>query len=297
MGLFEDISYLTASVEAGSFAGAARRLGVTASAVSRRIAALEDELGAQLLARTTRTLRLTDDGRAFHERCSRILEELEDARRGLAHARRKPTGVLRVESAVAISRALLVPHLPAFLAKYPELSVELTARDAFVDLVAEGADVALRIGALRPGNLIAKKLGEAEIVAVASPAYLERRGVPRHPRDLARHDLLGFLRDGRPAPWHFSVDGEVVDVPIAGSFHSNDIEALRALVLSGRGIVSAFDFLVADDLRAGRIVRVLPDFERARWPIHALYTPNRHLLPKVRVFLDFVAAMFRRARG
>ena len=290
MGLLEDITCLTTAIETGSFAAAARRLGVTPSAVSRRVSALEEDLGARLLARTTRTLRLTDDGRAFHARCARILEELAEARGALARARERPSGVLRVESATAISRVLLAPRLPAFLAKYPELRLELTARDAFVDLVAEGADVALRIGSLRPANLIAKKLGEAELWYVASPAYLRRRGRPRRVEHLHEHDLLGFLRDGRPDPWRFPGAEGSVEIPAEGCFHSNDFDAMLALVAAGRGIAAGFDFLVADDVRAGRLVRVLDDAVVVRWPLHALYTPNRHLLPKVRVFLDFVAA-------
>jgi len=291
MGFYEDISFLLASVESGSFAAAARKLGVTASAVSRRIAALEDDLGAQLLARTTRTLRLTDDGRAFYEHCARIVDDLEAARAALARSRKRPSGTLRVDCAVSIARVLVMPKLPAFLEHNPELQVELTARDQFVDLVAEGADVAVRVGDVRSTSLIARKLGEAEIVMVAAPAYLERRGVPRHPRDLAHHHLLGFMRDGHPTPWRFADADDGAHLP-RGGFHSNDIEALRTVALAGRGIVSAFDFLVAADLRARRVVRVLPTYTLARWPIHALYPPNRHLLPKVRAFLDFLAEVF-----
>lgn len=294
MGLLEDITCLTTAVETGSFAAAARRLGVTPSAVSRRVSALEDELGARLLARTTRTLRLTDDGRAFHARCARILEELSEARGALARSRERPSGVLRVESATAISRVLLAPRLPAFLARYPELRVELTARDAFVDLVAEGADVALRIGSLRPANLIAKKLGAAALWCVASPGYLRRRDRPQQVEDLREHDLIGFLRDGRPDPWRFSRADSDVEITPDSCFHSNDFDAVLALVVAGRGIAIGFDFLVADLVRAGRLVRVLDDASSVHWPIHALYTPNRHLLPKVRAFLDFVTTAVAR---
>jgi len=294
MGLLEDIAYLTTTVEAGSFASASRRLGVTASAVSRRVAALEDELGARLLARTTRTLRLTDDGRAFYEQARRILEQLDDARGALARAKQKPTGLLRVECAVALSRAILAPHLAAFLARYPELEVQLIARDDLVDLVAESADVALRIGPLRPANLIARKLGDGEIIVVGAPAYLKRRGTPRAPADLARHAALGYARAGRSDPWRFAAEHGATEIAVNGPFRTNDLEAMRAVVLAGRGLVSVFDFLVADDLVAGRLVRVLAHVPGERWPIHALYPPNRHLLPKVRVFLDFVAPLVRR---
>jgi DNA-binding transcriptional LysR family regulator len=288
MGQLEDIVHLRATVDAGSFAAAARKLGVTPSAVSRRVARLEDELGVRLLARTTRALRLTDDGRAFTDRCARILDELDEAKRSLARSRERPTGTLRVDCGVVVARSLLTPHLPAFLARHPSLSLELTVRDQRVDLVTEGVDVAVRIGVLEPMSLIAKKLGEAEIVVVGSPAYLKRRGRPGHPRDLAKHDVLGFLRDGHPAAWSYLDEGGTRAIAVTGPFHSNDVDALRAVAIAGRGLVYAFDFLVEDDLRAGRLVRVLEDAAPVRWPLHALYSPNRHLLPKVRVFLDFL---------
>jgi LysR family transcriptional regulator for bpeEF and oprC len=296
MTSFEGIEVLIATVEAGSFTAAARKLGVTASAVSRRVARLEEELGVQLLARTTRTLRLTDDGRAFHDRCVRIVEELDEAKAALARARRKPAGVLRVDAATAIAHYVLAPRLPELLERYPELELHLTARDQKVDPIAEGIDVLLRIGHLESSNLIAKRLGTSEILFVASPSYLARRGAPNHPRDLAEHDVVGYLRDGRPAPWLFSDTSGVYEVPIRGNFHANDITALRMSTLGGRGMTAAFDFIVAEDLRAGRLVRVLEHAPSTTWPIHALYAPNRHLLPKVRVFLEFAAKVFAPTR-
>ena len=300
IGVLDAVSLLTTTVEGGSFAAAARKLGVTSSAVSRRVALLEDELGVQLLARTTRTLRLTEDGRAFHERCVRILEEWSEAKAALVRARAKPAGVLRVDAAIAIARQVLTPNLPDFLGKYRDVEVELTVRDQRIDPVAEGVDVLLRIGALADpasrhsggAGLVAKKLGESEVLFVAAPSYVAGRGMPEHPEDLVRHDVLGYLRGGRPDPWLFQTNEGVRAVEIAGRFHANDVDALSAGALAGRGLVAAFDFLVADHLREGRLVRVLPAYRSTVWPIHALYPPNRHLLPKVRAFVDFVAPLF-----
>jgi len=292
IGAIDAIELLTATVACGSFAAAARKLGVTSSAVSRRVALLEDELGVQLLARTTRTLRLTEDGRAFHERCVRILEEWTEAKVALVRARSKPAGVLRVDAAIALARYALTPKLPAFLSKYPDVTVELTVRDQKIDPVAEGIDVLLRIGALGDTSLVAKKLGESEVVFVAAPSYVARRGSPEHPRDLARHDIVGYLRGGRPDPWLVLHEDGVRAVEVSGRFHANDVEALAFAALAGHGLIAAFDFLVADHLREGHLVRVMPGYRSTTWPIHALYPPNRHLLPKVRAFLDFVGKLF-----
>ena len=292
--LLGGIHYFVATVDNQSFARAAREFGVTASAVSRRVAKLEDELGVRLLMRTTRTMRLTDDGRAFHLRCTRILEELSEARSAFARARARPSGTLRVDMAAALTR-VLTPHLPTFVAKYPDVRLELSVRDQLIDPVTEGVDVALRLGPVTKVSLIAKKLAEPEIILVASPAYLRRAGTPASIADLERHQRLGYLRDGRPDAWSFGAGGPG-PVPVDGAFHSNDIDALRALALSGRGIVQAFDFLVADELRRGTLVRVLGAAASFRWPLHALYPPIRHLLPKVRVFLDLLDRVWPRPR-
>jgi DNA-binding transcriptional LysR family regulator len=293
MSTLAGIELFAATVEAGSFAAAARRLGVTASAVSRRVAQLERELGVPLLARTTRTLSLTNDGRAFHARCVRILEELREAREAIARATRRPSGVLRVDAPIALGRVLIAPRLPGFLERYPEIRLELSLRDQKIDPIAEGIDVLVRIGSAGDSTLIGRRLGASRLVICGSPAYLRRRGTPRRPSDLARHDCLGFLRDGRPDPWRF-VDGErIYEVEIAGRHHASDAELLRSAAIAGSGLVTLFDFLVADAIASGALVPVLEDHPQQSWPIHALYPKNRHLLPKVGVFLDFVSELMK----
>ena len=299
MTTLDAIAYLTTTVETGSFAAAARRLRVTPSAVSRRVARLEEELGVPLLARTTRSLRLTDDGQAFYDRCVRILQELADAREALARSSKRPSGVLRVDAPVSLGREVLAPQLPRFLERYPEIRLHMTLHDHFVDPIAEGMDLLVRIGRLGDSNLIARKLGASRLVHCASPAYLRRRGVPKVPRDLARHDCLGYLRDGRPAPFNFVVSGATHATEIDGGCHANDADVLRRLAIAGKGIAALFDFLVRDALASGALVPVLPDHPSTTWPIHALYPKNRHLLPKVSAFLGFLDELFaapRRAR-
>ncbi|WP_394833253.1 LysR family transcriptional regulator [Pendulispora rubella] len=294
MGTLAGIEFFTATVEAGSFASAARRLGVTASAVSRRVAQLERELGVPLLSRTTRSLSLTHDGRAFHERCVRILGELREAHDAMARASQKPSGLLRVEIPVALGHAVITPKMPLFLAKYPAVRLELTLRDSFVDPVAEGIDILVRIGPPGESALIARRLGASQIVPCAAPAYLARRGTPKAPSDLAEHDCLGYLRDGRPDPWRFvAADGTTMAVDIKGPYHANDAAAGYQAALAGRGLVALFDFVVKDAFARGELVRVLENYPMPTRPIHALYPKNRHLLPKVRVFLDFLVELFR----
>jgi DNA-binding transcriptional LysR family regulator len=297
MGTFDGIELLTLVVEAGSFAAAARKRGVTPSAVSRRIATLERDLGVPLLARTTRSLRLTQDGQAFHERCVRILEELNEARDAMARARKRPAGLLRVEAPLALGREVIAPRLPPFLERYPEIRLDLTLRDQLVDPIAEGLDLVVRIGTLADSTLIARRLGSSRLVFCASPAYLRRHGTPRTPADLARHQCLGYLTEGRPRPFEFVSQAGVQLVQIAGPCHANDADVLRQLAVAGRGVVALFDFLVAEDLARGALVTLLADHPSSSWPIHALYPKNRHLVPKVGVFLDFLAGLHRAPRA
>jgi DNA-binding transcriptional LysR family regulator len=291
----EGIRYFITSVQAGSFAAAARKLGVTPSAVSRRIAQLERELGVALLARTTRSLRLTHDGQVFHDRCVHALRELEEAEAELARGKEKPSGLVRVETSTSLGRMIVAPSLPRFLDEYPDVEVHLTLCDRLVDPVSEGVDVLVRIGPLADSSLVAKKLGECRLVRCASPSYLRDAGVPRVPSDLARHRCLGYLDGGRPRPFMFTGPEGTYPQEIAGPCHVNDAEVLKALAIAGRGIVTLFDFMARDALESGALVPVLDDGDTASWPVHALYAPSRHVPPKVRVFVEHVARAFREA--
>ncbi|MFY3744342.1 LysR family transcriptional regulator [Anaeromyxobacter sp. Red801] len=290
------LQLFAATVDAGSFAAAARRLRLSPSAVSRRVAQLERALGVPLLARTTRALSLTDDGRAFHDRCQRILEELREAEDAIARSAARPSGLLRVDAPVALGRTVIAPTLPRLLERHPDLRIALTLRNTFVDPVAEGIDVTVRMGRLSDSTLIARRLGERRILACAAPAYLRRHGRPRAPRDLARHACLGYLHQGRPDPFRFVAGEGTFDVEVDGPFHSDDAEALRDAAVAGTGIVALFDFVVAGALASGALVPVLEDHPLEARPVHALYAPNRHLLPKVRVFLDHLSEVLEGKR-
>lgn len=292
MSLLEGIEYFARSVEAGSFAGAARRLRVTPSAVSRKVAQLERELGVPLLTRTTRTLSLTPDGASFHLRCLRILEELGEARDALARVRQRPSGLLRVDAPVALGRIVLAPRLPALRRLCPELDVALMLRDRLADPFVEGSDVLVRMGALRDSPLVGLRLGASRLLVCASPAYLRRHGTPLTPDDLRRHACLAYLGDEGPRPWRFRDGGRTVEHSPRGSLQANDPEVLIDHARSGHGLVVAFDFLVAAPLARGELVSVLDAYAPPDWPIHALYAKNRHLVPKVRAFLEFLGETF-----
>ncbi|WP_324290003.1 LysR family transcriptional regulator [Pyxidicoccus sp. MSG2] len=288
-----NIDAFVRTVEDGDFTRAARRLAVTASAVSRRIARLEEELGVRLFQRTTRALRLTEDGRDFYARCQRILAELDEARESLARSRSRPTGLLRVEAPQVIGQLVLTPALPRFLEAYPGVELHLTLRDEVVDPITEGADVLIRMGQLTDSRLVARKLAVARLVAVASPAYLQRHGTPVAPTDLARHQCLGFLRQGVTGEWRFK-DGRVVP---RGAFHVSQGATLRDAAVMGLGIAWMMDFMVARELATGALVTVLDAHACEERPIHALHPPNRHLPSRVRVFLDFVKTLFPDSRA
>ncbi|MCP3141679.1 LysR family transcriptional regulator [Pyxidicoccus xibeiensis] len=292
MHSLSNIDAFVRAVEDGDFTRAARKLGLTASAVSRRIARLEEELGVRLFQRTTRSLRLTDDGRDFYARCQRILGELGEAKESLARSRSRPTGRLRVEAPQVIGQLVLAPALPRFLEKYPGVELHLTLRDEVVDPITEGADVLIRMGPLADSRLKARKLAVARLVACAAPAYLERHGTPRTPEDLARHQCLGFLRQGLPAPWSLKDGRGTVQVEPRGALHVNHGATLRDAAVMGLGIAWMMDFMVARELASGALVTVLEAHASEERPIHALHPANRQLPPRVRVFLNFVATLF-----
>jgi LysR family transcriptional regulator, regulator for bpeEF and oprC len=291
MSSLEGIEVFSVAVEAGSFAAAARKLRVTPSAVSRRVAQLEQELGVSLLSRTTRSLRLTDDGQAFHARCLRILEELQEARDDIAKVRRAPAGMLRVDAPIAFTRSVLGPRLPRFLERYPELRVALTLRDQRADPVAEGLDLLVRIGPLADSALLARRVGQSRFVFCASPAYVKKHGRPKSPSELRRHRCVGYWRDGAPDPFRFVSEGGVEVVDVDGQCHVNDADVARQLVLGGQGVGCFFDFLVDREISSRKLTPLLQEHAGAVWPIHVLYPKNRHLLPKVNAFVDFLLSV------
>ncbi|MBJ6759129.1 LysR family transcriptional regulator [Myxococcaceae bacterium JPH2] len=292
-----NIDAFVRAVEDGDFTQAARRLRITASAVSRRIARLEEELGVRLFQRTTRVLRITDDGRDFYARCQRILAELGEAKESLARSRNRPTGLVRVEVPQVIGQLVLTPALPRFLQAYPGVEVHLTMRDEVVDPITEGADVLIRMGPLTDSRLVARGLATTRLVAVAAPAYLKQHGTPATPEDLSRHQCLGFLRQGVVGEWRFKGAEGITRVVPRGAFHVSQGATLRDAAVMGLGITWMMDFMVTRELATGALVTVLDPYVCEERPIHLLHPPSRHLPSRVRVFLDFVKTLFATSRA
>lgn len=285
---FGDIETFLAVASGGSFAAGAKALRLTPSAVSRSIARLEERLGAILFRRTTRSLALTAEGIAYRDRMSVLLAEIETVENGLGREKQGPRGLLRVNASPSIGVPLL-PILPRFMARYPEIILDLALSDAIVDLVEERADIAIRIGPLRDTSLRAKKLGHSRMALVASPDYLARRGTPQVPDDLDAHDCLRFSFRRSVDSWPFRIGGRIVHRPVHGSFFGNSGDMVRQMAIAGGGISRHGHFHVASDLAAGRLVEVLADYHPGDGEdIHALYAAEDRAAARIRAFLDFL---------
>lgn len=290
-----DLAVFARVVTAGSFTAAARDLGISKSAASRSVSRLEDRLGTRLLNRTTRQLAVTEAGREIHGRAVRMVAEAEAAELAAARLAEGPRGTLRVNGPVIFGERYLAPLLPGFLEQHPDVRIELSLTDQFVDVVDEGWDVAVRIAALADSSLVARKLAPAQGAIVASPAYLERRGVPRTPADLAAHDCIRYSLMSAQMEWRFvDADGKPVAVPIEGRLESDHGGSILQAVIGGAGIAMLPLFICGEALREGRVVSLLEDWlPESRSAIWAVYPHSRHVSPKVRAFVDFLVAELR----
>ncbi|KLK94269.1 LysR family transcriptional regulator [Microvirga vignae] len=286
---FGEMDVFVRVVDLGGFSAAARALRMTPSAVSKLIARLEARLGARLINRSTRKLQLTPEGTAFYDRSLSILADLEEAERDAA-AGAAPRGYLRVNTSVPFGMHYLIPLLPGFLARHPEVTVDVTLTDKVVDLLEDRADIAIRVGPLRSSQLVARKLRESRMVLVAAPSYLAKHGAPRHPDDLTRHNLLGFGFARQSNGWPFKDEhGNVTAVVPTGNALVSDGESMRLLVLSGLGISRLSMFHIGPDIEAGRLVPVLESHNPGDTEsIHAVYVGGGHLPARVRAFLDYL---------
>lgn len=279
--------------ETGAFTRAADRLGISTTAASRHVAELEAHLGARLIYRSTRRLSLTDPGRAYYERCAQILADVDEAGALAGRGAIEPRGVLRLNLPVSFGVLQVAPLLPEYARRCPEVTVDLSLSDRVVDLVEEGYDLALRIARDLRTTLVARRITTARMVACAAPAYLDRRGAPRVPADLARHDCLAYTYAASGSQWQFREPGGTVHaVSVKGRLQANNGDALRIAALGGMGIAVEPSFLVGDDLREGRLRRVLADFEVPAFAVYAIYPSHRHLSAKVRTFVDFLGERF-----
>ncbi len=287
------LSGLTAFVrtaDLGSFVAAGRVLGLSASAVGKAVTKLEQQLGVRLFQRSTRSIRLTEEGRLFHERCRRVLDDLDDAQAALARTRQAPRGRLRI-SAPIVSYHLLLPVLPEFLARYPEIELDLDFNDRIVDLVDEGVDVAIRSGDLPDSRLMVRALRPFQLLLCAAPAYLERHGVPKCPRDLDHH--LGirfrFPNSGKVQDWPLTLPPGEPELRVRSVITCNNMEALRGATVGGIGIGCLPDFLAREPLASGALRTVLHDQIDGPAQFSLIWPSSRHLSPKVRVLVDFLS--------
>jgi DNA-binding transcriptional LysR family regulator len=279
-------------VETRSFSEAARRLGMSKSMVSKQVTRLEQSVGARLLNRTTRAMSLTEAGQVFYEHCARIVEEFEQARMAVGRFHSEARGNLRISASVAFGTLHIAPALPEFLARYPDVRIDMSIGDRLVDLADEGFDVAVRITNEPSPNLVARKLAGVNRKICATPAYFQLHGVPEAPTDLARHNCLTYTHFNPQDTWRLrGPDGDIA-VPISGNLRLNDDEALSAAVLGGLGVALLPTFIIGGDVQAGRLTAVLSDYVPSERHIHAVYLPNRHLPAKVRAFIDFLVERF-----
>lgn len=279
-------------VEGGSFSAAARRLGMSRSAVSKAVAKLEKALGARLLNRSTRHLSVTEVGAAFAEHCTRVLAEALQAEQAVSSLHGQPRGVLKVAASVAFGTLHVAPALADLLDRFPDLDIDMTIGDRPVDLAEEGYDVVVRVARELPPHLVARRLAPVRRKLCATPGYFARYGVPHVPQDLSRHNCLDYTHSGEQGLWRFTGPQGEIAVPVSGRLRINDDEALSQAVLRGLGLALLPTFIIGRDIQAGRLRTVLSEYIPVEQHVYALYLPTRHLPAKIRAFIDFLLERF-----
>lgn len=292
----EDLSAISAFVrvvEARSFAAAAPQLGISASGVSRAVSRLETALGVRLLARSTRSLNLTEEGRAFYERCRRILADLAEATETIGDARDHPQGRLRVAAAMSLGRALVLPHLPDFHHHYPDIRLEMMLGDRMPDMIEEGIDCALRVGELSDSSMVARRIGRFRLLTCASPAYLEKYGTPTRLEQLREHRCIGYVKPVHGVvPWHFRTPNGPTSIDVSPSLSLNDAESVIQAGVLGLGIVQTGYAVAASYLKWGKLVPLFENMAAPGPDVWVVYPQRRHLSSRVRVFIDWISEVF-----
>ncbi len=297
MDTFSGMRLFIKVVETGSFSAAGRQLGLNASSVSRQVGALEDELGTRLLNRSTRSLGLTEPGELYYERASRIVAEVEETNAAVSELNETPRGTLRLNVPVVFGRRYIAPYMQEFLEANPNVRVELTVTDHYVDLIEEGADLAIRIGQTSQQSFIVRKLATINRVLCASTEYLDRHGRPERPEDLARHNCLVYqLRRGEMV-WQLTGEDGTHDVSVAGNFAANNAGAIGAAMAAGVGIALLPVWVAGREIQMGLVEVLLPDYRAHPTgfadEVFAVFPPGRNLSAKVRAYVDFIAEKFR----
>ena len=283
----------TKVVDNGSFSAAAETLGVSKSAVSKKVAELEDRLGVRLLHRTTRRLNLTAEGAIYYKHSSRIVADIEAAEWSVTRHHAEPSGRVRVTASTSFGNAHLMPALTAFMKLYPKVTVEALFEDRIIDIIGEGIDIAIRLAVMRDSSLVARKLAPYRQVVCATPEYWAEHGQPRTPEDLRHHDCLIYTHLMTSNTWRFQVGNRIVPVRVEGRLAVNNGDALRAAALTGAGVYMGPNFIVGDDIFVGRLIPVLGRYMARDRAVYAVYPHRRHLPLKVRALVDFLSERFR----
>jgi len=282
----------TRVVQTGSFSAVARESGISQSSVSKNLAALEAKLGARLLARTSRKLKLTEVGCDYYERCLPILMEIDEAEATVRSMTSNPSGVLRVNVPVSFGQRHVIPRMPEFMRAYPNVKLDIMLLDRQVDLVAEGVDVAIRIDILDDSSLIARRLGDSPRLLVASKSYLQKYGRPNHPDELKNFDCLVYSLLGTGNIWHFLHQGKESSVGVKGNFQANNSDAVLQMALAGAGIMALPKWMSHPYIENGELEPILTEYTPQGFPIQAVYPQNRYVPSKVRSFVSFMQQSF-----
>lgn len=293
MDKFQAMEVFVQVVDAGGFTRAADNMRLPKATVSTLIQSLEKALSVKLLNRTTRQVSVTTDGAAYYERCLTILADIRDTEESLSRTRSSPSGHLRVDVSTGLASQIIVPALSQFFDRYPDIVLQLGCSDRAVDLIEEGVDCAVRGGNLADSTLIARRVGVINFATVSAPSYLEKYGVPQHPRDLERHRCVNYFsaKSGKIMDWDFTKDDEVIKMDLRGNVSLNDSNAYLIAGLSGLGIIQLPTFSLAGHVESGALVQILPDWIVDPIPLNVVYPQNRHLSAKVRVFVEWISEL------
>lgn len=279
-------------INAGSFTAAARALGHSTSYISKEITRLEKRLGSRLLNRTTRTISLTDTGRAFYERSNQIVNDADNAERSINQLQEKPSGLLRVNAPGSFGTNYLLDVLPQFMHRYPEVKLEVEFNDRLIDVVAEGYDIVIRVDAIKDSNLVARKFTSSKNVVVASPDYLKRKGCPKKAEDLVHHDCVAYSLLPMPTQWDFYKDGVRTNVTVDPRAMCNSSIIEVAMVVNGIGITRLPLFTCKKEVDNGDLKVILDDYDEIKHDVYAVYPHRQYLTAKVRAFVDFLVEAF-----
>ena len=295
MDKFQEMQTFVAVVQAGSFVEAAEVLQMSKTTVSRLVSDLESRLGVRLLHRTTRKLSLTKEGERFQERCTDLLRDVDAAEAEMTAHAGEAVGQLKITVPVGFGMLYLTPLWPAFMKRHPKVELDVTLSDRVMDLVDEGYDMAVRIGRLPNSSLISRQFATTRLVVCASPAYVRKHGTPLHPSEIAEHSVIAYTLLTTGDQWQFEGPEGPVSVKVRARLRSNSGDTCSAAALQGQGIVLQPTFLVGPHLKSGALIEVLPEYRASELGIFTVYPSRKHVAPKVRVLIDFLAESFRRS--